>query len=46
MDNKVTHYYATYAERAQEFEVKAPGLRYAFQETEARVQAVLEAWKR
>jgi multiple sugar transport system substrate-binding protein len=30
MDNKVTHYYATYAERAQEFKTKAPGLRYAF----------------
>jgi ABC-type glycerol-3-phosphate transport system substrate-binding protein len=30
LDNKVTHYYATYAERAQEFRVKAPTLQYAF----------------
>jgi len=30
MDNKVTHYYATYAERAQEFKLKAPNLQYAF----------------
>ena len=30
LDNKVTHYYATYAERAQEFRVKAPALQYAF----------------
>ena len=30
LDNKVSHYYATYAERAQEFRVKAPGLQYAF----------------
>jgi multiple sugar transport system substrate-binding protein len=30
MDNKVTHLYATYAERAQEFQAKAPSLQYAF----------------
>jgi multiple sugar transport system substrate-binding protein len=30
IDNKVTHYYATYAERAQEFKQKAPNLKYAF----------------
>lgn len=30
IDNKVTHYYATYAERAQEFRLKAPNLEYAF----------------
>ncbi|HEX2037118.1 MAG TPA: extracellular solute-binding protein [Chloroflexota bacterium] len=30
VDNKVTHYYATYAERAQEFKIKAPNLQYAF----------------
>jgi multiple sugar transport system substrate-binding protein len=30
MDNKVTHLYATYAERAQEFQAKAPQLQYAF----------------
>ncbi|HEX2032994.1 MAG TPA: extracellular solute-binding protein [Chloroflexota bacterium] len=30
MDNKVTHLYATYAERAQEFQVKAPAMQYGF----------------
>ena len=30
IDNKVTHYYATYAERAQEFKSKAPNLQYTF----------------
>ncbi|MDQ3702442.1 MAG: extracellular solute-binding protein, partial [Chloroflexota bacterium] len=30
LDNRVTHYYATYAERAQEFRVKAPALQYGF----------------
>ena len=30
IDNKVTHYYATYAERAQEFQIKAPQLQYTF----------------
>ncbi|HEX2186625.1 MAG TPA: extracellular solute-binding protein, partial [Chloroflexota bacterium] len=30
MDNKVTHLYATYAERAQEFQAKAPAMQYGF----------------
>jgi ABC-type glycerol-3-phosphate transport system substrate-binding protein len=30
MDNKVAHMYATYAERAQEFAIKAPQFRFSF----------------
>jgi multiple sugar transport system substrate-binding protein len=30
IDNKVTHYYATYAERAQVFQIQAPSLQYTF----------------
>ncbi|MBI3973423.1 MAG: extracellular solute-binding protein [Chloroflexi bacterium] len=30
IDNKVTHFYATYAERAQVFQREAPSLQYAF----------------